>query len=382
MSLAPILSAQLVGPPDGVPRFPPDHGTPLPIVYVGAYTNVPDSKGINAYRFDDEKGKLIPLGLMAETTSPSFLAISPNHKFLYAVNELDRFNGQPGGAVSAFSIDHANGKLTFLNQVPSKGMAPCHIVIDPTGKAALVANYNSGTFASFPILPDGKLGEAASVIQDTGSGPNKSRQAEPHSHEMVIADGLVLGADLGTDHLQLFHLDAAAAKLTPATPAFAATEPGFGPRHMVISHDKKFIYVLSEIKSSVEVMEYDPVKGPGKILATVAGLPDDFKGASTAAEIMLDSKGRTLYTSNRGHNSISVFSVDEKTGMLKLTANVPSGGKTPRYFTLDPTGRYLLAANQDSNNIVVFRVDAKTGALTPTGEVVTTGAPVDLAFLK
>jgi 6-phosphogluconolactonase len=362
LALAPMLSAQ--------------------IVYVGAYTNVPDSKGINAFRFDPATGKLAPLGLMAETSSPSFLAIAPNGRFLYAVNETDTFGGKPGGAVSAFSIDHATGKLTFLNQVASKGAAPCHIVIDPTSKAALVANYNGGNFSSFPILADGKLGEAATVMQDTGSGPNKTRQAAPHAHEMVIADKLVLGSDLGTDHIQLFHLDAATASLTPATPAFAATDPGFGPRHMAISGDKKYIYVLSEIKSSVATMDYDAVKGPGKVLATVSALPDDFKGSTTAAEIMLDSKGRTLYTSNRGHNSIAVFSVEGKTGTLKLTANVPSGGKTPRYFTLDPTGRYLLAANQDSNNITVFRVDANTGALTPSGEVATTGAPVDLAFLK
>jgi 6-phosphogluconolactonase len=352
------------------------------IFYVGAYTNVPDSKGISAFRFDPATGKITPLGLMAETTSPSFLALAPNGRFLYAVNETDVFQGKPGGAVSAFSIDRATGKLTFLNQVASKGAAPCHIVIDPTGKAALVANYNGGNFASFPILADGKLGEAASVMQDTGSGPNKARQEGPHAHEMLIADKLVLGADLGLDHIQLFHLDAPAAKLTPADPAFAVTEPGFGPRHMAISGDKKFIYVLSEMKSQVETMSYDPVKGPGKVLATVAGLPDDFKGQSTAAEIMLDSKGKTLYTSNRGHNSITVFSVDGKTGTLKRTANVPSGGKTPRFFTLDPTGKYLLAANQDSNNITVFKVDAGTGALTPAGEVVQTGAPVDILFLR
>jgi 6-phosphogluconolactonase len=151
---------------------------------------------------------------------------------------------------------------------------------------------------------------------------------------------------------------------------------------MTISRDKKFIYVLSEMKSSVATMDYDPVKGPGKVLATVSALPDDFKGSSTAAEIMLDSKGRTLYSSNRGHNSIAVFSVDPKTGTLKLTADVPSGGRTPRYFTLDPTGHYLLAANQESSNITVFKVDPNTGALTLSGEVVQTGAPVDIVFLK
>lgn len=362
LALAPALSAQ--------------------VFYVGAYTNVPDSKGINAFRFDASTGKITALGLMAETASPSFLAIAPNGKFLYAVNETDTFQGKPGGAVSAFSIDRATGKLTFLNQVPSKGAAPCHIVIDPAGKAALVANYNGGNFASFPILPDGKLGEAASVMQDTGSGPNRGRQEGPHAHEMVIADKLVLGSDLGTDHIQLFRLDAATATLTAATPAFAVTDPGFGPRHLVIANDKKYAYVLSEMKSSVATMDYDPVKGPGKVLATVLALPADFRGSSTAAEIMLDKKGKTLYTSNRGHNSIAVFSVDAKTGTLKLTADVPSGGRTPRYFTLDPTGRFLLAANQDSNNITVFRVDPETGALTPSGEVAKTAAPVDILFLK
>jgi 6-phosphogluconolactonase len=361
-ALAPLLSAQ--------------------IIYVGAYTNPGGAKGINAFRFDASTGKLTSLGLMAETVSPSFLAIAPNGKFLYAVNESDTFKGQKSGAVSAFSIDRATGKLTFLNQVASKGAAPCHIVIDPSGKAALVANYNSGNFASFPIHADGTLGEAASVMQDTGSGPNRARQAEPHAHEMVIADHLVLGADLGTDHIQLFHLNAAKAILTPANPAFAATAPGFGPRHMVISPDKKFIFVVSEIKGEVETHAYDPAKGPGKILSTAAGLPADFKGQNTAAEIMLNAKGTTLYTSNRGHDSIAVFSVDTKTGALKRTANVPSGGKNPRYFTLDPSGKFMLVTNQDSNNIVVFKVDPNTGALTATGTTVSTGAPVDLVFLE
>jgi 6-phosphogluconolactonase len=362
LALAPALSAQ--------------------IVYIGSYTNVPDSKGINAYRFDPASGKLSTLGLMAETSSPSFLAIAPNGKVLYAVNETDTFDGKPGGAVSAFSIDRATGKLTSLNQVSSKGAAPCHIVIDPSGKAALVANYNGGNFSSFPILPDGKLGESASVMQDSGSGPNRARQSGPHAHQVVIADKLVLGADLGTDHIQLFHLDPATAVLTAATPAFAAVDPGFGPRHMAISKDKKFIYVLSEMKAAVATMDYDPVKGPGKVLSTASALPADFKGSNTAAEILLDGKGKTLYTSNRGDDSIAVFSVETTTGALKLTANVKTGGRTPRHFALDPTGRYLLAANQDSNNIVVFKVDQKTGALTPTGESVTTGAPVDIAFLK
>lgn len=352
------------------------------IVYVGSYTAGTESKGINAFRFDAATGKLTPLGLMARTESPSFLAVHPSGKFLYAVNESDTFQGKPGGAVSAFAIDHATGKLTFLNQVASRGAAPCHIVIDGTGKAALVANYNGGNFASFPILADGKLGPAATVIQDGGRGPNKERQEGPHAHEMLIEGNLVLGADLGTDQLPLFHLDAATAKLTASSPAFAATRPGFGPRHFVISKDKRFIYVLSELNASVAVMEYDAARGPGKELAVVSALPAGFKGVNTAAEIMLDGDGKTLYSSNRGHDSIAVFSVDAKTGALKLTTDASSGGRTPRFFTLDPTGRYLLAANQDSNNIAVFHVDAKTGALTPSGEVAKVAAPVCLVFLK
>ena len=245
-----------------------------------------------------------------------------------------------------------------------------------------MANYNSGDFSSFPIRSDGRLGEAASVMQDTGSGPNKARQAGPHAHEMVIAGPLVLGADLGLDHIQIFHLDPAKATLTPADPPFAATAPGFGPRHMLISPDRKFIYVLSEMQSSVATMSYNLAKGPGKVLSTVSALPPGFKGMSTGAEIMLDRTGKTLYTSNRGDNSIAVFSVDAKTGKLKLTADVPTGGKTPRYFTLDPSGRFLLAANQDSNNITVLKVDPETGALTATGESVSTGAPVDILFVK
>jgi 6-phosphogluconolactonase len=198
----------------------------------------------------------------------------------------------------------------------------------------------------------------------------------------VIADKLVLAADLGIDHIQLFHLDTAKAVLSPAEPPFVATAPGFGPRHMVISPDKKFLFVVSEIKGEVETHAYDPAKGPGKILSTAAGVPADFKGQNTAAEIMLNAKGTTLYTSNRGHDSIAVFSVDRKTGALKLTANVPSGGKNPRYFTLDPTGKFMLVTNQDSNNIVIYKVDQNTGAITATGDTVSSGAPVDLAFLK
>ncbi len=308
---------------------------PAQILYVGSYTG-PNSKGITAFRFDASTGKLSSMGLMAQTESPSFLAIHPSGKFLYAVNETDSYKGKPGGAITAFAIDPANGKLTKLNQVASKGAAPCHIEIDVSGRVALVANYNGGNFASFPILPDGKLGEAVTVIQDKGKGPNKDRQEGPHAHQMVIADNLVLGADLGTDHIQLFHVEPSSAVLTPANPPFAATDPGFGPRHMVISNDKKHVYVLSELKSSVATMEYDPVRGPGKVISTVSALPSGFKGETTAAEIMLDKSGHTLYTSNRGHDSIAVFAVDPKTGVPSLTANVSSGGKRRDFLLWTP----------------------------------------------
>lgn len=365
MALAPLLSAQ--------------------IVYVGTYTQPQsNSKGIYAYRFDVKSGHLAPLGLMAETPNPTFLAVHPNGKYLYAINEIDTYQGKKAGSVSAYLIEKASGKLTALNTVSSASPGPCHLVVDATGKAVLVANYGGGGFSSFPVQADGKLGEAASFIQDEGSGVNKQRQTGPHAHSVVVTKNnkFVLGGDLGTDKVMIFKLDPATAKITPNTPAFAPVKPGSGPRHLALAPDQKHVYVLSEMASTVTTFEFNPNTAEMKEVNSVSTLPDDFKGNSTTAEIMIDAKGRFLYASNRGHDSIAVFSIDPKTALPTRIQTVSSGGAIPRAFVIDPSGDYVLAGNQNTNNISVLKVDHTTGKLTPVGEKVELGAPVTFAFVK
>lgn len=360
---APLLSAQLM--------------------YVGTYTDG-TSKGVYAYRFDNKTGKATPLGLMAASESPSFLAVHPSGKYLYAVNELDNYQGGRAGAITAWSIDKATGKLTLLNQVSSIGPWPCHLIVDAGGKMLMVANYAGGSFASFPIGADGKLGESASFFQETGSGPDKSRQTAPHAHSVNLTKNnkFMLGADLGTDKIDIFKLDPATGKMTENNPASAMVKPGSGPRHLVIAPDQKHVYVLSEMASSVTTFEFDANTAAMKDIGVVSALPADFKGQSTAAEIQISADGKHLYTSNRGHDSIAVFSIDPKTALPTLVQNMSTGGVMPRGFVLDPSGRFLIAGNQKTNTIAIFRVDAASGKLTPNGEKIDLGAPVSFVFVR
>jgi len=355
------------------------------IMYVGTYTK-PESKarGIYAYRFDPKTGKAEDMGLMAETPDPSFLALHPNGKFLYAVNEVATFQGKKAGSVTAFALDRTTGKLTQLNQVSTGGPGPCHLVVDATGKTLLVANYAGGSFASFPIMPDGKLGQAAGFVQETGSSIDKTRQNEPHGHSVVIpkSNKFVVGADLGTDKVMIFKLDAANGKITPNEPPFATVKPGSGPRHLVIAPDQKHVYVVNEMGSSVSTMEFDPNTGAMKQVDIVSTLPADFKGNSTCAEIAIDAAGKFVYASNRGHDSIAVFEVDPKTARLKLIQNQSTGGSTPRAFVLDASGNWIVVGNQDSNNFAVLKVDKNSGKLTATADKYNLGAPVTFVFLK
>jgi 6-phosphogluconolactonase len=248
----------------------------------------------------------------------------------------------------------------------------------------MVANYAGGSFASFPIGTDGRLGEAASFIQLHGSGPDKSRQGEPHGHSVNLPrnNKFMLGADLGTDRIMIFRLNAPDGKIVPSDPPSASVKPGSGPRHLVIAPDQKHVYVLSEMASSVTTFDYDPDTAAMKAIDVVSALPADFKGQSTAAEIAIDKAGRYVYTSNRGHDSIAVFAVDGNTAKLKLIQNESSGGAQPRAFALDPSGNFLIAGNQKTNNIAVFKIDHATGKLTPTGDKYDLGAPVSFVFSR
>jgi 6-phosphogluconolactonase len=353
------------------------------MVYVGTYTRPGGSKGIYRFEMDPATGKLTSAGAPAECVSPSFLAIHPNHRFLYAVDEISDFQGQKAGAISAFAIDPTTGALTHLNQASSKGDGPCHLVVDRSGKVVLVANYGGGSVAALPIRADGRVGEATSFIQHAGPVADPQRQGGPHGHSINVdaANRFAFAADLGLDKILVYRLDPEKGTLTPNNPPYAEIAPRSGPRHFAFHPSGRFAYVINEISLTVTAFAYDPATGTLRTLQTVPTVPPgDHKGYSTA-EVQVHPSGKFLYGSNRGHDSIAMFRIDPNTGMLSPLGTQPSGGKTPRNFGIDPSGKFLLAAHQDSNDIVVFRIDAESGKLTPTGERVEVPMPVCVKFL-
>jgi 6-phosphogluconolactonase len=352
------------------------------LLYVGTYTEK-DSKGIYAYRFDAASTKLTPLGLAAETTNPSFLAIDPSGRFLYAVNEVQNYKGASSGAVSSFGIDQQNAKLSPLNEVPSRGADPCYITFDKTGKFALIANYTGGSVAVFPVRPNGDIGESSAFVQHTGSSINKERQAGPHAHwiETTPDNRFAIAVDLGLDKLLVYRFDATKGSLTPNDPPYASLDPGAGPRHLAFHPNGKLAYVVNELQSTITAFTYDPSRGTLQKLNTVSTLPKNFTGVNDTAEIHVHPSGKFLYASNRGHDSIALFSIDSRTGALTLVDHFPTQGKTPRDFDIDPTGKFLFVANQGTNNIVVFRIDLNNGKLTPTGQILQVPSPVCLKFV-
>jgi 6-phosphogluconolactonase len=353
-------------------------------VYFRTYTGK-SSKGIYASKLDAVTGKLTPPELVAETTSPSFLAVSPNGKFLYAANEVPKFEGKTAGAVSAFVIDRATGKLTALNQKSSGGAGPCHLVVDATGKSVLVANYGGGSVQALPVKPDGSLDDGGTFIQHEGSSVDKGRQSSPHGHCIVTDPGnrFALACDLGLDKVLIYKLDPAQAGLAPNDPSFGSVPAGSGPRHIAFRPDGKFAYVINEMACTVTTFAFDGKRGALEAIETVSSLPKDEtvqRGFSTA-EIEAHPSGNFVYGSNRGHDTLAVFAIDAKSGKLMPVEHVSTKGKTPRSFGIDPTGRWLLAANQGSDNVVVFGIDAKTGKLSPTGQELLVGAPVCVKFV-
>jgi 6-phosphogluconolactonase len=357
-------------------------------VYVGTYTEEgSESKGIYAYRFDMDTGQLVPIGLAAETINPSFLAVHPNHHFLYAVNEVSNYKGQKSGAVSAFAIDRATGKLTLLNQVASKGGDPCHISLDQSGKYVLVANYAGGSVAVFPVLEDGRLGEASAFVQHSGHGANPQRQEGPHAHSIDVSldNRFAVVDDLGLDQSLIYRFDSAqgtlAANDAKVNPTVANAAPGAGPRHFAFHPNGRFAYVINEMQSAVSAFRYDTATGGLQPLQTISSLPKDFSGHSEAAEIQVHPSGKFLYASNRGHDSIAVFSINGNRGTLTPIEYVSTKGATPRNFEIAPTGLLLFAANEKSDNIVVFHINPQTGRLTPTGKVLEVAQPVCVKFV-
>lgn len=349
------------------------------LVYVGTYTKT--SKGIYVGRFDTETGKLGELTLAAEASSPSFLALSGDRRFLYAVSETEgtTYLGKPSGSVNAYAIQPDTGALTLLNTAPSAGRHPCHLSITPDGKAILVANYSSGTVALLPVQPDGRVGAPASVDQHTGNSINPSRQKGPYAHSIYTsADGrFAFSANLGTDKVYTYRIDTTAATLTPASEI--SLTPGSGPRHLALSSDNRHAYVINELSNTITTCALDPQTGVLTALQTVSTLPPDFT-AGTTAEVVVHPNGRFVYGSNRTHDSIATFAVDPATATLTPAGHVSTQGRTPRNFSVSPDGRWLIAANQDGNSLVMYSIDAKSGVPSPTGQTISLGAPVCVRF--
>jgi 6-phosphogluconolactonase len=373
-STAALLTAG-AAPPAGAARKADKY-----FMYVGTYTG-PDSKGVYAYRFDSASGALDPMGLVGEVVNPSWVTIHPNHRFLYAVSELGN-DGKTNGAVTSFAIDPKSGGLTRLNSVSSGGGGACHVVVDRTGKTLLCANYGSGSVSAFAVQDDGRLRDPPVLIQHHGSSVDPRRQRGPHAHGVFLSpdNRFLFVPDLGLDQVMSYRLDAANSSIAPNDPPFAKVPPGYGPRHFAFHPKGKYAYAICEMKSNVTAFSYDAARGSLQQIQNISTLPKDFTGEDNSAEIEVDSKGRFLYASNRGHDSITVFAI-AKNGRLTVVENVLTQGKAPRSFRIDPTGAYLFAANQGTNNIVLFRIDRSSGRLTPADKTVELSKPVCLQFM-
>jgi 6-phosphogluconolactonase len=358
-------------------------------VYVGTYTENTTpagekSEGIYVYRMELKDGGLTPLSVMRGIVNPSFLAIHPSKQFLYSVNEVGQINDQPGGGVSAFSISPQAGELSFLNQQLSRGADPCYVSIDATGKVALVANYSGGSLSMFPIDPDGKLQPAVEFIQHYGSGTDPVRQAAPHVHSVVLSpdNRFALVADLGLDKVKVYQVNIKEGKLVPQTNSEVQVKAGSGPRHLEFHPNGRFVYLINELNSSLIAFDYEPVDAMLREIQTVPTLPGGFQGTNITADVHVAPSGKFVYGSNRGHDSIVIYAINEENGQLTYVSHEPTQGEFPRNFAIDPTGTYMFVANQNSGTIVTFRIDSHTGKLSPTGQVTKVPSPVCIKIIK
>lgn len=350
-------------------------------VYFGTYTSEP-SKGIYLSTLDVKTGKLSPAELAGEERNPSFVAIHPTEKFLYSVSEISDFEGRRVGGVTAFAIDPTTGRLKKLNQQSSGGEGPCHLVVDQAGKNVLVANYGGGSVAVLPINADGLLGAPSSTIQHQGASVDAKRQKAPHAHSINLdaSNQFAYAADLGLDKVLIYRFDSAKHSLVPNDPPAGTATPGSGPRHSALHPSGKYLFVNNELTSSVTSYTRDAGTGALKEVMTLSTLPQPTPGNSTA-ETVVHPNGKFVYVSNRGHNSLAIFGIEESSGKLTALGHHSSGGKTPRNFNIDPSGTFVLVANQDTNNIVVLKVDPATGKLSDTGNSVEVGRPVCVKFV-
>lgn len=345
---------------------------------VGTYTGG-KSEGLYVYRFNSTDASFKEISYI-KTSNPSFVAISPDQKYVYAVHEIAGNNGK-GGEVSAFSFNKKTGSLTYLNEQSSEGNHPCYLVTDKTGKWLFTGNYSSGTLAVLPINKDGSLGVATTTIQHKGSGTIKGRQDGPHVHcTFLSADNRFLFVpDLGINKVMIYAFDAATGKLSPAKQPFAESAPGAGPRHFTFHPNNKYAYLVEEMGGTVVAFKYN--NGSLKNIQRISTMPAGDTSRPASADIHVSPDGKFLYASNRGpSNTIAIYKINQQDGMLTLVGHQSTLGKTPRNFNFDPSGDFLLAGNQDSDQIVIFKRDKQTGLLTDTGKRIDVGKPVCLKW--
>ena len=349
-------------------------------VYVGAYSRG-RNEGVYVYRMDASSGELFLTSTVGGLGNPAFLAIDPQQRYLYTVDEGEEVPDPPIGTATAFSIDRRTGELGYLNRQPTQGAGPCYVTVNSSSSFVLVSHYYTGNVCVLPIH-DGRLAEAVDVAKHEGSSVNPDRQQGPHAHSINLdpASRYAFAADLGIDKLVVYELDSGSGKLR-LHDEFQA-KPGAGPRHFSFHPAGKYAYLINELDSTLTAYSYDGNSGTLTALSTVSTLPDAFDGENTCADVHASPSGRFVYGSNRGHDSIAIFEVDQDSGRLTLVDHEPTQGKTPRNFAIDPTGTFLLAANQDTGTIVTFRMNDQTGKLTPTGHVAEVPEPACMKVVR
>lgn len=353
------------------------------VIYIGTYTSG-KSHGLYVGNLDLATGSLTVTSTTVQLEHPSYLAVDPQRFRLYVLSEVSQFGEQHGGAVSAFALDPNTGTPTLLNSCSSGGEGPCHLSIDPAGRFILVANYGGGSVALLPLLEDGSLAQTVTVVSHEGSSVNTMRQNSPHVHFITMdpAGRYALAVDLGTDAIEVYEIDVVRGRLMSRPLSRTAVKAGVGPRHLAFHPTGRYAYVINELDSTLTAWQYDTAQGRLSEIQTLSTLPVGFTGPNYPADVHVHPSGSFVYGSNRGHDSIALFTINAETGTMSLRNIVPSGGRTPRGFAIDPTGAYLVVAHQDTDTITTFRIDPATGDLTPSGCTVRVPSPTCVKMLS
>lgn len=359
---------------------PPPSNTALEILYVGTYS-VRNSEGLYSFQFDRQAKDFQLIETVSGPDSPSFLDISADGKYLYTANRQGIEGDDTFGAVLAYQIDPASGKLQLINQSSSYGASPCHISVGHKGKWLFLSHYAGGSITVLPVLENGSIGSLFDTVQHLGHSKNEERQAAPHLHSTVSIPGtdLFLAADLGTDKLYFYQIGKQGIQQASISPI--EVEPGSGPRHFTFSADHRYIYLAEELSSTVSVYNLDISRETITSVQRLSTLPATFQDKNTVADIHLSPDGRFLYVSNRGHDSLAIYEVDPDDGSLQLIGHQSTLGEIPRNFMIDPAGEFMLVANQDSDEIVFFDRDSLSGLLQATDIRIKLPSPVCLKWL-